>query len=35
METESNYPQWKRVHHGIEKYSALNDKISRLVEGDV
>ncbi|XP_031549636.1 myotubularin-related protein 9-like [Actinia tenebrosa] len=33
IEPESNYPQWKRVNHNIEKYSALNDSIAKLVEG--
>lgn len=35
IEPESNYPQWKRSNHNIEKYSALNDSIARLLEGSL
>ncbi len=31
-ESESKYPQWKRVILGIERYSSLPDSISKLDE---
>ncbi|XP_028857836.1 myotubularin-related protein 9 [Denticeps clupeoides] len=32
FEQEANYPQWRRIHKTIERYSVLQDSLIKLVE---
>lgn len=34
FEIESHYPQWRRVHKPLEKYSTLQESLSKLLEGN-
>lgn len=34
FETESHYPQWRRIHKPVEKRHSLLDSLSKLVEGN-
>lgn len=33
FETESHYPQWRRIHKPIERLHSLLESLSKLVEG--
>ncbi len=33
FETESHYPQWRRIHKPIERLQSLLESLAKLVEG--
>lgn len=34
FETESHYPQWRRIHKPVERLNSLLDSLSKMVEGN-
>ena len=34
VEPEMHYPQWRRIHQPIERSSALQESLAKLIEGN-